>query len=292
MNFDIPQAARCWPPKASVIWFQRIGTKCTVAWLPDEEGEWLEAGGVIPPKDGNLETSEGASEGGVSVDTAQARIYFRREGKDQIPVCRVLLPDDAHFRNSRKGRRKGISKSFDDDGHPVPEVLLLYALKTRSHDDRLRAVEAFPIEIWCCDTFGEIFRAMDEAARHDHNFETFAGEQLVRAAAQKDGLSDWALWEKVAEDAAAKKREMLQRANLKEDSLNRTLFLRAVQETAIKFSGLPAQHHVRKRWEALGGIGEWREIRKTFGFEWLPALSDWEKSWPESGQLSGGGHHS
>lgn len=276
---EIPEVARYWPPKAAVHFMQRISAKCRVIRMPDEGGCWIEAGGSIP-----VETGEGypedASRGGVGLDTSQARTYFRKEGSN--PVCRVILPDDYCFRDSRKGMVKGRSKSFDDDGNPVPEVLLLYALKTGSYDDRLRAVEAFPSEIWDAETFGKLFGAMDDAARTDHHFGIFAGEQLAQSARQENGLSDWLLWEKVADAAAALKREMLARAKLKVDPLNRSLFLQAVKETTIELQGLTTQNHVNKRWQKLGGHGEWREIRRTFGFDWLPSEADWKKSWTVS----------
>ena len=282
-GIEIPQVARYWPPKAMVCVMNRVGPKCRVTWLPDEEGQWLEAGAVIPPSSGVQDTRDAAPSGGVGLDTAQARIYFRLEGKEQKPVCRIVLPDDFHFRGSRMGMVKGRSKSFLEDGNPVPEVRLLYALKTGDHDDRLRSVEAFPSETWGAETLGQMFSAMDDAARSEHHFRLFAGEYLARSASQAKGLADWNLWEAVADTAAENKRDRLKRAKLKEDKLNISLFVRAVKETAIENQGLPAQLHVRKRWAKLGGMGEWKEIRKTLGFKWLPSERDWKKSWLSSG---------
>lgn len=259
-----------------------------VACYPGEEGAWLEAGGVTVEKGDDEGQSTGCAvpgdddewpTRGITADTRQARVYCRCAAEGEDTEVQVILPDDAPFRASRKGLRQGRSKSFDADGNPVPEVRLLYALKTGRHDDRVRAVEAFPQEIWDAQTFGQMFGAMKTCASTDHEFRIFAGEHLARSAAREKGLSDWALWENVADDAAAFTRHCLEMASGKSAWDNHFRFIQAVKETAAAHRGLPAQVHVRKRWIAIGGIGEWKEISKTLGFDWLPSRDTWKKYW-------------
>ncbi len=281
MRFDPPEVARCWPPTARVIHVARIGQKCCAAVIPDPEGTWLEAGGICPPGYSEemlahaREVFDGvAPEGPLDLDVKQARIYFRKRKADHGAECRIILPDDFPFRSSRKGLVIERSKSFDREGNPVSEVLLLYALKTGRLADRVRAVEAFEHFFWGAATYGEMFDAMDDVTRTHENFFDFVGRKLAAAAFGSNKLSDWSLWEQVAESAAAMERERAKNASRSDDNHSHSQFLKAVKDAAIEFEGLPAQIHVRERWEKNGGKGVWKDIRKTLGFDWLPTKAE------------------
>lgn len=313
MSSEIPQAARFWPPQGRVIYVETVGKKCMVSWFADPEGEWMEAGALTPRSEGETDPeaeswhvpdhwfsdgrpptpddteedeeerdevggADSGPEGPYILDVRQARIYFRTRISDRIPECRVVLPNDFPFRSGRKGFVKDRSKSYDENGAPVPGVLLLYALKTGALEDRLRAVEGCSTEFFAkAEFYGDMFIAMDETARDVRKFTVFAGNKLAASARNSEGLSDWILWEKVADTAAFLQAERRSRAALPHDSDNQRRFLTVVKEAVIECGGLPSQDHVRKKWEKVAAGGEWRELRKTVGFEWLPSKSDWKK---------------
>lgn len=264
MSDEIPPSVRPSHRETGVGFAHRIGDKC---WFfePDATTDgWSEAGGVAPT-------------GGCGSDPAQAKIVYRCQSDASSSEVRVVLPDDAPFRACRKGMVASRSKSYDEAGDPVRQVRLLYALKTGRLDDRKSAVSAFHREFLVGrETLGQVFDAQEHVAATDHEFRIFAGEQLANSASQGKGLSDWALWEKVADDAAdyTRRRLAIDRGEAPQD--NHSWFIQAVKETTAQF-GLPVQTHVKKKWEDMGGIGNWREIRKTLGFEWLPSKRDWDK---------------
>lgn len=265
MSFDLPSAATPWLGK---VWrgnARRIGQKCRLVYLPDEEGDWTELGGFVPGEEW-LEY----------IDTNQARVYYRQKKDDQIPECHIVIPEDSPFRRSRKGFRQKWALSFDANGNPVREVLLLYALKTKDLLDRIKAVGEFPDWEWGIAQ-GEIFEEMDYACKSPERFAEFAGSYLARAAVERGGLSVWAGWEAVADAAVEEKLDRMSKSRTHVDQSNHELFLKAVKAATIKSGGFPAQKDIRHLWERNGGIGEWREIRKTLGFDWLPSATDVQK---------------
>ena len=129
----------------------------------------------------------------VGVDTSQAAVYFH-PGKVKVPepTAVVVNPDDTPFRISLKGRRKGRSRSFDDAGTPIPEVQLLYALKTGGEMDRHRALSSFPTAFWVEQlytsvhgydlphpSFGDIFKEMLDIAEDLHSYHLFVGRMMA-----------------------------------------------------------------------------------------------------------------
>lgn len=213
------------------------------------------------------------------VDVRQARVYFPLNCGVSSADINVVLPDDAPFRSPRKGRVKERSKSFGDDGNPVPQVQLLCALKTNLRDERRKALDAMPADSWRSgkwgETWGEVLTAIERLADSPEDFEAYVGGLIARDATNSGGLANWTLWEKVADDAAALIRKRRKIAGGNHPSDNNQWFIQAVKEVTAANKGLPAQIDVRTRWETLGGIGEWREIRKTLGFDWLP--TKWER---------------
>ena len=296
MSDQAPHVARSWPPRAAVTLIHRVGVKCVVQNLGDG---WLSAHGVSPQESERVRGATSADSDAAAIDVgpwgsgaadkSQARLYFHPGGQEQPPDVRIILPNDAPFRRSRKGMRKDHSKSFNSDGTPVWEVLLLYALKTRQLDDRLRAVEDCPKDDWGCDTYGEFWAAMDTVARTEHRFSEFAGEHLAAAAASEGELGNWSVWEKVAEEAAAYTRDRDRKASGNWASDTHALLIQALKETATEHRGLPAQVHVRERWESLGGIGDWKNVRETLGLKWIPAKQDWNRYWKQRAIISRGG---
>ena len=289
MSDEPPRAIDASPPKAKVICGWQVGAKCLIAFHPDEEGGWLEAGGAQYPQGvaKQLTNEDAAADGdwqliGATPDNRQARVYFHGGGETSRRQVRVVLPDDAPFRASRKGKVDSRSKSFDQEGDPVREVRLLYALKTGRRDDRRIALDTLPLGQWSGETFGEIFAAIDRLVDSAEAFEAYVGGLMARSATDAKGLSDWALREKVADDAAVFTRMRLEIRDGTHPIDNNGWFIQAVKETTLQHKGLPAQIHVKERWLDLGGIGEFREIRKTLGFEWLPTKREWDKFWKDA----------
>jgi hypothetical protein len=286
MSEQMPSELANWPPKNIVTYGLRVGKKCVVRLPHVEQGQWLEAGGA-PPLNMNiqmedLEATGLTHTGGGGIDTAQARVYYRCADDGQAPEVRVILPDDAPFRACRKGKSDGRSKSYDQEGNPVYQVRLLHALKTGRREDRSNALESIPLEAWpgnFTEFNARIFNLIELYSSSNLDFRTFVGEFLARYASQKKGLDDWCLWENVADDAAAFTRRPKAVANGEMQPNNHDLFVRAVKETTLEHHGLPSQDHVEERWINLGGIGAWKEIRKTLGFEWIPPKPDWDESW-------------
>ena len=283
----IPQEAHAWPQRSTVNFdYKRyVGKKCGVTLIERDTGDWLESGGLIIPKCSvqkitDFERDELVPTAAGGVDTAQAQIYYRLPGKGQDSEVRVILPDDAPFRASRKGCNQRRTKSYDTEGNPVPEVRLLHALETGNYDDRVRALEAFPVGFWNGETFGEVFDLIEEYASTPQKFQLFVREQQEKGALTRESRSDWNLWEIAAERAAEFSRKLMD-GNANPD--NHTLFVRAVKEATVEGYGLPSQINVREKWEKLGGIGSWKEIRKTLGFEWIPPQKDWNRSWKHVG---------
>jgi hypothetical protein len=287
MSDETPCDVVAWPPNVQVIHSRRVGAKCVITYHPDQNGGWLEAGGVLPcgcvaalsSDDDDAAKADWANlPGGGDVDVGQARVYFRHPCEGSSADIRVILPDDAPFRACRKGRVPKRSKSFDDDGNPVHQVRLLYALKTKLRDERRKALEAMPPDAWhggaWGETWGEVFAAIERLADSAQDFEAYVGGLMVSAATNSKGLSDWALWEKVADDAADFTRRRREIAGGIHAPDNNDRFIQAVKDATAACEGLPAQNHVRQRWEKLGGIGDWREIRRTLGFEWLPTKKE------------------
>jgi hypothetical protein len=300
----------------------RVGRKCVVTFYPEVNGVWVEAGGFSTEA---CTAQDGAStidadilpEGCPRVDHEQARIYYFHRGHDSHLDVRIPLPGSYHFRSSAKGRTSDRAKSFDSTGTPVHQVVLLYALKRGRYDERVEALMGTPHGYWIrCIledgpwgsefdgkgpwdhsfsnefdtafqelTLGDVFRIQDLTARDKGKFEAFIGRQVARDATRPGGLSDWLLWEKVADQAVAFK-EKLQSSNRgRRTALNHARFVQAVKDSVAEYRGLPCQLQVRERWEELGGEGEWKEIRKTLGFDWIPSKRDWEKNWPPDGAV-------
>jgi hypothetical protein len=221
---EIPSAARVLPLKAEVVVAHRIGEKCVVTQLSDG---WICAHGT---------TGEGRDErvgipaehliapaGSIGVDKSQARVYFRVGDEEAEARALVITPDNLPFRSSAKGRTEERSKSFDKDGSPAPPVLLLYALKTGRYDDRVRALETLPLGYWHDEVersqvrtgaygpnLGQIFDAMDFAALTPGAFKEIVGRRIAAAAGTRSGLSDWSLWDCVAEEAKQRFEEQRQ----------------------------------------------------------------------------------
>lgn len=297
---------------ARVVSVHRVGKMCVVNFIPDSGGEWLEVGGISPqpnPLSGRAPAAadDNSPEGLPLVDPEQSRIYYRNNGAGTTPDILVFRPSSFRFRSSAKGRNNGRSKSYDDAGLPIPQVRLLYALKSGHYDDRIAALRAYPFDFWVRLTLedgpwgeefdgsgpwdhefneefekalekltlGSIFNKQESTACRADNYLKFVGREIARAAALPGGLSDWTLWEKAADKALASQDKLREGA----EAVDHVLFIQAVKETACEFQGLPAQHHVRKKWVKLGGKGEWPDVRRTLGFDWLPTKVEWDKSW-------------
>jgi hypothetical protein len=282
-----PNAARSWPPKAKVVIVEKIGAKCIASWIPDEEGEWLELGGrLVVDSENYLAPSEGGGDddlndvapgGGVGLDIGQSRIYYRCR-ENESPECRILLPDNFPFRHSLQGFTKKRSKSFDENGSPVPQVRLLYALKTGDYADRLKAVESVASEVWDTQTYQQLFIAMDETAANEDNFTSFVGERMAFQAKKSGGLSDWLLWEKIADTAVEVKKDRISKYEISTNRHSHSFFLQAVKDAVIESAGFTSQADVKRRWELCSGNqGDWKELRKTLGFEWLPTAVERKK---------------
>lgn len=241
------------------------------------EKPWWEVGGLAEGITEEL-TKGFVPIRGEIVDPRQARIYYRHlEGA--APVCKVILPDDLPFRASRKGHdKKGDSGNFDEKGNPAPEVKLLYALKTGQSDHAHKAVQAFlhgSSEQITEVEMGERPRTYLEA---DKDLKTLVANLLTVAASQSGKLADWARWDHIAQNAADYTADQLVRKQLGRLN-NHDLFVQAVKEVTTKFYGVPTQSDVEKRWRKLGGIGTWREIRTTLGFDWIPPEREHKKNW-------------
>jgi len=276
-------------------------TKCHFISMPDEKDEWLEAGG--DPEQGANRTDTEIEDDDFPIpenykgeipefvhtffDQSQARLYCRMSDRKTVSEVRVVLPDDVPFRASMKGLVMERSISFNINKEPVSQVLMLYALKTGRRDDVLRALRALPRSM---SEFGNDGKSVifDKIADSPELFVTVAGKLLVASAKMQGGLATWALWEKTADGAVEFTRnlEKIRKGEAQPDYNWR--FVQAVKEVAVDFRGLPPQSQVEKRWRKLGGRGEWRQIRNTLGFQWLPSLQDWRKSW-ETGLVSRGG---
>jgi hypothetical protein len=276
-HLDVPPAgARGWPPIAGVCVCFPVGKKCFVRSFHDEGVEWIEAGAHAPH-----EYSDEAGEGlpqGTAIKLSQARIYYCKASKD----VRVLLPNDMPFRACRKGMTAR-SKSFDEEGNPVPGVQLLYALKIGLEEARFRAVESWPESEFRGEIFGEGWGGISRLCTTPHLFTEWAGKQIAGSAKHNGGLANWALWEKVADEAAAHTERLINIARGVLPPDNHTLFIEAVISATVSCEGIPYQRRAEKIWEDLGGNGEWRAIRDTLGFSWLPSLADWRKFKTELG---------
>jgi hypothetical protein len=286
-----PNAARCWPPKFNIIYVHRVGPKCIVKQIPDEDGMWWEMGGRIAYDQQDSETdidsqdthlsgdddfADVAKEGGVGIDRSQTRVYYRWNTTKNKHECRIVLPSDFHFRRSQKGHVPSRSKSFKENKMPLPEVLLLYALKTGELEDRRAAVEAFPSEIWDAQTFGQLFGAMDDASKTHHNFCIFAGEWLASAASRHNGLGDWSTWEKVADAAMLAKQEAASHLSNVANQNTHVMLLRALRDSVVSCRGLPAQKHVRANADSMTD-DQWKDLLHTMAVRWLPAERDWKR---------------
>jgi hypothetical protein len=294
----MPYLGREWPPSALVTHGLRIGKKCIVTLQPSDQGWWLEAGGSVPASPRCLESIEEEEEeeeentprttnkgvqmpssGQGSVDPDQARVYSLFNEDCSVSEVSVILPDDVPFRGSKKGRVSERSKSFDDAGNPVHEVMLLYALKTGCRDDRERAMEAIPMEFWGDMPLGEVLQRTHKIAESKPLFENFVGGKLAKSAAIRGGLELWEIQEKVADRAVASSSAFNIAAKGKYSNETHFRFVQAVKNAAAIHSGLPAQSHVREAWKKLRGTQDDKELRKTLGFEWLPSLSEWTLEW-------------
>lgn len=277
----IPQEAKTWPQWNTVSYRRYVGKKCGITLIQRDTGNWLASGGLIIPEGWVQEITEferdalvPAAAGGV--DTAQAQLYYRLPGKGQDSEVRVILPDDAPFRATRKGIDRRRTKSYDTEGNPVPQVRLLHALETGNYDDRRRALEAFSMGFWKDETFGEVFDSIEEYASTPEKFHLFVSEQQEKDALTKEGRSNWKLWVNIAERAVEFSRGLMV---VNANPNTHALFVRAVRDATVESHGLPSQLNVRERWEKLGGRGDWREIRNTLGFDWIPTQIDWKRYW-------------
>ena len=269
MSDSDPTPSCKWPPDAPVQESFYVGSKCFVIRHPTAGGLFVEAGGVLPT-------------GGGGFDPLQARLSYRFLNADGSASVDIELPEDFPFRASRKGVNMERTKSFLPDGNPVPEIRMLFALKTGSPAAAQAATETFPWEEWSGQSISEKLLAMNDMNGDWHHLKFLIGRRLVIAASKPNGLAEWALWEKIADDAANKelRRREIEKGNYPADNYGK--FLDAVRSCTIKHKGLPAQQHVDIKFSMLGGIGAPREIRKTLGFEWLPAESDWTSEWLQS----------
>lgn len=295
---EVPEVARTLPVKASLSFAHRVGKKCVVTELGDG---WICAHGTDgtgrPEEDD--ECRKVAPMGSIGVDPSQARVYYHPGAPSKALVIR---PDYAAFRTSRKGLIEGRSKSFDQAGIPVPEVLLLYGLKTGREADRFNALFSFSTTFWVGQlypsvhgydlpypTFGDIFKEIQNIAEDLYSYHLFIGRLMAQAGQRKDGLRDWALWEKVADAAVAESIAEKARSSGESMSNFNDRFFQAVKETTLEQGGLPSQQHVRERWEKLKGRGDWKDNRRKLGFDWLPPRADWTKDWiPLRKKIQGG----
>jgi hypothetical protein len=261
MNDDPPRELTTFCPAPAVVVCRRVGKKSLLQQHPTGLGSWLELGY--------------APEGSASSDPDHAIIFYRKVN-DCEPEIRIVLPFDIPFRRSKKGQRKGHTKSFYEDGRPTREVLLLYALKVKTRSARRRALEQWNEYFFDGETFGEIFENMDALLSSPRLFSEWAGNQIAYAASSPAGLADWSTWEKVA-DTSVEEADHLDRIAYGEQSTsNSGGFVQAVRASTLENKGIPTQQRVREIWEACGGRGEWREARDRLGFSWLPSFHEWK----------------
>lgn len=149
----------------------------------------------------------------------------------------------------------------------------------RSYDDRVDALEALPRGHWTGLSIGQVLRDFHRLADDEQKYKELVGQAIVSSATAPDGLSDWKLWEKTADQALATQKRILATIEGQKCATNHSLFIQAVKEITAAFEGPPSQADVRMRWEQIGGIGEWTEVRKTLGFEWIPSAMDQKKFW-------------
>jgi len=264
----MPDGARAWPPREGVEFCFSVGKKCFVRNFSGNEGEWIEAGAHQPAGDDHFPQ-------GTAINDNEARVYYRKSDS----TVRIILPNDAPFRASRKGLVNSRTLSFDQHGQPLPEVRLLYALKTGLRESRFWAIESWPEDLFEGRTFGEKWKNMSTIAESPHLFLDWASSLIAPTACATGGLTNWTKWERIADDAAEFTRRRIAVANGEALPDNHELFLKAVKKATVEGNGLPNQRAVRKAWEESGGNGRWEGIRKTFGFEWIPTLQDWKKGW-------------
>ncbi len=243
--------------------------------------------------------------GSIGIDPSQARVYYHPGEETRGPRALIVSPDNTPFRRSAKGMVKGRSKSFDDSGAPVSEVLFLYALKTGRYDDRLRALDSLSPSFWTDlfeeknpgllfpkgPTLGQKFDKMHQAATSASVFEELHQRRLSESLKDTSALTNFPLWEKVANTAEMFTRERINKASVEPPTDYDASFLRAVRETTLEHGGLPAQTHVNRRWIDVANRrnssprarkifpGEWRDIRNKLGFAWLPPETDWKRDW-------------
>lgn len=276
MNDDVPDTIYD-VLRPQVIQCLRVGKKCLVKIYPTQDGEVIEVGGT-------------SSAGGVGVDRMQTRVYYGAPSSSQGPAVQIILGDNTHFLASRKGMVKARSKSFDENGNPSIQVRLLYAIKTGRYDDRIRALEEYPFEHWPGESIGEKLKLMWRIAKSDPIFSDFVGREMISSLRKSGGLSDWCLWESVADAAVTSTKKLARSERNRRTVKNRELLVDSLREEAQRFHGLPAQVHVRDNWGRRGGEGDWKEVRKTFGLDWLPAKTAWVRDWqkPVLARLGGG----
>ena len=302
------------PPKAADFLSSRfsrgyqaypIGEKCVVVVLDDG---WICACGarLLPDREireckPDKRRTSGRANPARSIDPAdriapdwstgmrdaESVIYFNPGRGEDDGEALIVTPRNLPFRAFAKGCKRGASMSFDENGNPVPEILLLYALKTGSAVERLSALTALPLqvlaEILPGNNIGEgmdltVLRQMAYAPS-DRAYREIVGRMMARDASSQGGLACWATWESVADRAVeeAKARAEKYRGDGTPDF--DALFLLAVGDMTIEHRGLPALNHVRKRWEELGGKGDWEDNKKKLGFAWLPSENEWDKWW-------------
>lgn len=288
---EVPEPSRHHLLKPSFTSVHEVGDRCQIS---EYEDGWRCAHGTTSKTATQSSDDEDYIPRSVGIDPRQARIYWRARPEGGAPDVAIITPDDFLFRKSRKGRVGSRSKSFDDEGAPAPQVLLLYAIKSQRYEDRLRALDALEPDDWWWSqellapreviperpTFGDIFSTMRRLAGAPLRFEALVGQLMAESCRDKKGLADWRLWEEVADRAMMEAGE-LDDPTGEGDGGHARPFLQAVKDCTVTHGGVPAQSHVRERFKELTDNSNrevWKAVRKRLGFDWLPPLADWKVS--------------
>jgi len=290
MNDEAPSAGNWLPPNQRYRKTYRVGEKCAVTVLSDG---WICASSYDEiPTTSLRPIGHIIPTGLIGVDDDRSRIYFKKDVKSGKVVALVIAPFSLPFRPSKMGQKVGGSKIVDIHKDAVYQVILLYALKTNSKSDRLRALSTLPLEVWnkhldfnfqddgySIQGLDVILREIEFLAHNDEKYRMFVNQFNREMVGDLTALKNWIAWQKIADKAVKLRRFQIEQYMGKSMPNYDTMLFFAVREVAIEGGGLPAQKNVRERWEKFGGQGEWDEIRDKLGFDWLPTLPEWKSDW-------------
>lgn len=241
-----------------------IGQRCILTWFPVGDTEWLRFG--APTLRGGLDASQG-------------QVYYRRASQTKDAEVRVVLPSDLPFRSSRKGLVESRTISFDPRGFPVPELLALYAIKTRQLQDRFTAIEEL-IDRELANSNYRLIGRLKESIDSEEDFVSLAGYLMSDSARMPGGLKRWRIWEELADKAMERGKARIKKdAEIAKDR-HHAEFIQAVKESTLEFGGLPYENDVRKRWQCNHeNQSDPTAVAKTLGLSWIPSHRMWKANW-------------